>query len=267
MAAAARWQVIRLTILIAVPAAELLPLAALFAVGLVSGALNVVAGGGSFLTLPVLLFVGLPAGEANGTNRLGVLAQNLMGVWGYHRTTTVDWRWARAVSVPAVVGAALGAWAALQMSDFAFRRLLSLAMLGTTLWTLLASPPASTRDARLSPWHPGMIVAFLLIGLYGGLIQAGVGFAILAAARLAGMDLVQGNAVKVLAVLLLTVLSVVIFSAGGAVRWRPGLALAAGNAIGAVVGVRWAVARGHAWIERVVTAAVVVMAVLLWLEF
>ena len=105
--------------------AELGPLAALFAVGLVSGALNVVAGGGSFLTLPVLLFVGLPAGEANATNRLGVLAQNVTGVWGFHRASSLDWRWAKAASVPALAGAALGAWMALQMSDFAFRRLLS----------------------------------------------------------------------------------------------------------------------------------------------
>ncbi len=180
---------------------EPLPLLALFAVGLVSGALNVVAGGGSFLTLPTLIFLGLPTGEANGTNRLGVLAQNLMGVWGYHRASTVDWRWARAVSVPSLAGAAVGAWWALQMSDFAFRRLLALAMLGMTLWTLLARPKAGDRNTLLSPWHPGMVVAFLLIGLYGGLIQAGVGFAVLAATSIAGMNLVQGNAVKVLAML------------------------------------------------------------------
>ena len=126
--------------------AELLPLAALFAVGVVSGALNVVAGGGSFLTLPVLLFLGLPAGEANATNRIGVLAQNLIGVWGFHRSSALNWRWAAAASVPALAGAAVGAWMALQMSDFAFSRLLSMAMLGMTLWTLLGPPARRGRD-------------------------------------------------------------------------------------------------------------------------
>ena len=246
--------------------AELGPLAALFAVGLVSGALNVVAGGGSFLTLPMLLFVGLPAGEANATNRIGVLAQNITGVWGFHRASTLDWSWARAASVPALAGAALGAWLALHISDFAFRRLLAVAMLGATLWTLIARPTRTDAATLVSPWHPGMVVAFLAIGVYGGLIQAGVGFAILAATRVAGMDLVKGNAVKVLTVMLLTVLSLAIFALGGVVRWGPGLALGAGNALGALVGVRVVVTRGHAWIERVVTAAVVVMAVLLWLE-
>jgi uncharacterized membrane protein YfcA len=139
-------------------------------------------------------------------------------------------------------------------------------MLGMTLWTLLARPAGAGGAARVSPWHPGMIAAFLLIGLYGGLIQAGVGFAVLAATRLAGMDLVRGNAVKVLTVLLLTVLSLAIFAAGGVVRWGPGVALGAGNAVGATLGVRLAVTQGHAWIERVVTIAVVVMALLLWIE-
>lgn len=246
--------------------AGLLPLLGLCAVGVVSGALNVVAGGGSFLTLPVLLFLGLPAGEANGTNRIGVLAQNLAGVWGYHRSSVMDWRWAGAVSVPALAGAAAGAWLALQLSDVAFKRLLSVTMLAMTLWTLLARPRGGDRPTVLSPWHPGMVVAFALIGLYGGFIQAGVGFAILAATSLAGMDLVKGNAVKLLSVLLVTLLSLSIFAAGGAVRWGPGLALGLGNAVGALAGVRLAVSRGHAWIQQVVTAAVVLTALLLWFE-
>ena len=88
-------------------ATDLWPLAALFTVGLVSGVLNVVAGGGSFLTLPVLIFLGLPAGEANGTNRVGVLAQNLAGVWGFHRSRVMRWRWGLAVSVLAMIGVGL----------------------------------------------------------------------------------------------------------------------------------------------------------------
>jgi uncharacterized membrane protein YfcA len=246
--------------------ADVLSMTALFAVGVVSGALNVVAGGGSFLTLPVLLFVGLPAGEANATNRIGVLAQNLTGVWGFHRSSALNWRWAAAACVPALAGAAAGAWMALQMSDFAFKRLLSIAMLAMTLWTVLARPRMSSAAALTSPWHPGMVTAFLLIGVYGGLIQAGVGFAVLAATSVAGMDLVKGNAVKLATVLLVTVLSLAIFAAGGVVQWPPGIALGLGNALGAFFGVRLAVARGHEWIRRVVTAAVVVMAVLLWFE-
>ena len=101
------------------------------------------------------------------------------------------------------------------------------------MWTLIARPTRTDAATLVSPWHPGMVAAFLAIGVYGGLIQAGVGFAILAATRMAGMDLVKGNAVKVLTVMLLTVLSLAIFAVGGVVRWGPGLALGAGNALGA----------------------------------
>lgn len=241
-------------------------MAALFAVGVVSGALNVVAGGGSFLTLPALLFFGLPAAEANGTNRVGVLAQNLAGVWGFHRSSAMRWQWGLAVSVPALIGAGLGAWWALQMTDLGFRRLLSVAMLVMTLWTLRRAPTPVADHAVGSPWHPGTMLAFFLIGVYGGLIQAGVGFAILAATSAAGMNLVKGNGVKLLTVLLLTILSLAIFAASGVVQWSYGLALGAGNVVGALVGVRLAVRQGHGWIQNVVTATVVIFAILLWFD-
>ena len=255
-----------LTILRAVPFSDLAAHAGLFAVGAVAGTLNVVAGGGSFLTLPVLLFFGLPAADANGTNRVGVLAQNLSGVMGFHRSNAMDWRWGLAASVPAVLGAAAGATWALQIGDLSFRRLLSVAMLGMTLWTVLRRPSRPDGTHLESPWRPANVVAFFLIGVYGGLIQAGVGFAVLAATSRAGMDLVRGNAVKLLAVLLLTVLSLAIFASSGVVHWGYGLALGAGNIVGAMLGVRLAIRQGHAWIQRVVTVAVVAFAVLLWFE-
>lgn len=246
--------------------ADVWVLLAVFAVGAVSGALNVVAGGGSFLTLPLLIFFGLPAALANATNRVGVLAQNLAGLWGFHRAGAMPWRWGLSVSVPSLAGAALGAWLALHLTDFAFRRLLSVAMLAMTLWTVARRPTAPSRDTLISPWHPGMVAAFFAIGVYGGLIQAGVGFAVLAATSVAGLDLVRGNAVKLIAVLLLTALSLAIFASSGLVAWRFGLALGAGNALGGFIGVRLAVTQGHHWIQRVVTVAVVAFAVLLWFE-
>jgi uncharacterized membrane protein YfcA len=249
-----------------VATSDLLPLAALFGVGLVSGALNVVAGGGSFLTLPMLIFLGIPAAEANATNRVGVLAQNLTGVLGFHRSSAMPWGWGLRASVPALAGAALGTWWALQVTDLAFRRLLSVAMLVMTLWTLRRAPAGSDRATPGSPWHPGLLVAFFAIGVYGGLIQAGVGFAVLAATTWAGMNLVKGNAIKVLTMLLLTTLSLSIFASAGVVRWVPGAVLGLGNVLGALVGVRLALTQGHAWLQRVVSAVVVLFAVGLWLQ-
>jgi uncharacterized membrane protein YfcA len=238
----------------------------LFVVGFVAAVINVLAGGGSFLTLPLLIFLGLPAGIANGTNRVGVLAQNVSAVLGFHRHQVLPVRWALCVSVPAVFGAGLGVWAALNVPDIAFRRILSLVMLAMTLGTLLhrsrrGVPGPEPRNA----WHWTMIVGFFITGLYGGFLQAGVGFLALAMTSLAGLDLVRGNAVKVFTVLLLTVLSLAVFAATGHVDWPAGVALALGNLLGGVVGVRIAVFKGHKWLEHVVTATIVVFAVLLWM--
>lgn len=243
------------------------PWAALFAAGLVAGAINVVAGGGSFLTLPVLIFLGLPATTANATNRVAILLQNVAAVPGFHRHRVLPWRWALAVSVPAVVGAVAGTWAALEIGDEAFERVLALLMVAISLWTLLA--PGGRDPAAVpprSPWTPGLVAAFLVIGFYGGFVQAGVGFLVLAATTWACLDLVRGNAVKVLAILVFTVVSLAIFAAQGEIDWAAGLVLGAGSVAGGLLGVRLTVLKGHRWLRAVVTGAVIVFAVLLWVR-
>jgi hypothetical protein len=252
--------------------------AVLFVVGLVSGTLNVVAGGGSFLTLPTLIFLGLPPTMANGTNRVGILLQNATSVAAFHRHRVLDWRWALAAAVPAVAGAGLGTWGALAIGDEAFKRALALLMVAITLLTLL--DPSARRRRQLEQgerpaisWRQASAArrwatagGFLVVGVYGGFVQAGVGFLILAATTLAGFDLVRGNAVKVLAILCFTVLSLALFAWQGEVDWRLGLYLGAGNVVGGWLGVHLTVLKGHRWVRGVVTSAVVVFAVLLWFD-
>lgn len=236
---------------------------ALALAGLFAGALNVIAGGGSFLTIPVLIFLGLPPTVANATNRVGVLLQNVSGVWGFHRHAVLDWRWTAWAGLPATAGAALGTWAALNVGDDAFRRILAAVMILATLAPVLGGGgrPGHHAHPRALPL---VVAGFFLAGIYGGFLQAGVGFVILALTSMAGLDLVRGNAVKVLAVLLLTSLSLAIFWAHGTIHWPMGLALGAGNFLGGIIGVRLAVARGHGWLKRVVSLAIVAFALRLW---
>ncbi len=262
----------------------LLAHSALLAVGLVAGALNVVAGGGSFLTLPVLIFLGLPASAANGTNRIGILTQNLGAVWGFDRYRVLRWRWAPWTALPAAAGAVFGTWAAIEIPDAAFKRVLAFLMVAISLWTLW-DPVGRRRKARVAadgeeggdggddregplagPRRWGLAAAFFAVGLYTGFVQAGVGFLILAATTLAGLDLVRGNALKVLVILVATPLSLAIFAGSGRVDWPLGLTLAAGNLLGGLLGVRLTVLKGHRWVKGVVTATVIVFAVKLWLE-
>jgi uncharacterized membrane protein YfcA len=245
------------------PALELL---ALSAAAFVASILNVIAGGGSFLTLPLLIFFGLPAVEANGTNRLGVLAQNVGGVWAFHRHGVLDWRRALRASLPALGGAAFGTWLALHVGDQEFRRILATLMVVITLWTLLdRKGEAAAALARLRHQDLLLGAGFALAGVYAGFVQAGVGFFILALTTVAGLDLVRGNAVKLLVILATTCLSLGLFAWAGKVDWVAGAALAVGSLTGSLVGVRLTVLKGHAWVRGVVTAAIVVFAVKLWI--
>lgn len=236
--------------------------------GAVAGALNVIAGGGSFLTLPVMVYLGLPATVANGTNRIGILAQNVAAVWGFHRHRLIGRGWLVAAAAPALAGAALGTWAAIEIDDRAFRRLLALIMVLVSLWTLW--DPVGRRVQSPGAVEPGLqlglrtVLLFFAIGIYGGFVQAGVGFLLLAATTLVGIDLVRGNALKVLIVLIFTPLTLVLFALGGKVDWGFGAPLAVGYVAGGLVGVRLTVLKGHAWVKRVVTITVILFAILLW---
>jgi len=235
----------------------------LIAAGVVGGALNVVAGGGSFLTLPVLILMGLPAGVANGTNRVGVLVQNAGAVWTFRRSGVWDPAWALQAAIPSILGAIAGTLVATWMHDDLFRRILSWLMIVMSLWTLW--DPIGRRRTAIGGHRVhlgwGALIGFFLAGIYGGFVQAGVGFILLAVTTLAGYDLVRGNAIKVLCVLISTPVSLAIFAWSGQVWWVPGLWLAAGMVLGGLLGAHLTVLKGHLWVRGIVTAAVIVLAI------
>jgi len=235
----------------------------LFGAGIFAGTLNVLAGGGSFLTLPVLILLGLPATVANGTNRVGIFFQNIGAVWGFRKRGVLDWRWTARILAPACAGAVVGTTLALIIGDAAFRKLLAFLMVAVTLWTLW--DPVSRIKGEKRPGALFLGSAFFLAGIYGGFVQAGVGFLILAATTLAGFDLVKGNAIKVLCILVFTALSLAIFAWNGQVEWGVGLVLAGGTIIGGQIGVHLTVLKGHKWVRGVVTIAVIALAIKLWI--
>lgn len=236
----------------------------LFGVGAFAGVLNVIAGGGSFLTVPLLIFLGLPATVANGTNRLAIITQNIGASWSFHRRGLLPSDWLLLAAPASVIGALLGTIAAVRIGDLAFQRVLAVSMVAITAWTLWhrtspapgggSAPPSGSRR-----W--AYMAGFFLVGLYGGFIQAGVGFMVLALTTAGGLDLIRGNAVKVTLLLVFTPLALLVFAASGKVDWPMAVMLATGNYVGGLVGVRVQVLKGHAWVRNVVTAAIVVFAV------
>lgn len=236
----------------------------LFGVGTLAGVLNVIAGGGSFLTVPVLIFLGLPPTVANGTNRLAIITQNVGAVWSFRRRGMISGEWLRLAAPPAVVGAFFGTFGAVAIGELAFQRALAVMMVALTAWTLW-KPLPKVADAQGAPptgaRRLAFAVAFFGVGLYGGFIQAGVGFIMLALTSAGGLDLIRGNAVKVTLALLFTPLTVLIFALNGKVDWPMAIALAAGNWVGGLFGVHLQVLKGHAWVRNVVTVTIVVFAV------
>ncbi len=253
---------------------------ALFVAGGIAGTLNVVAGGGSFLTLPVLIFLGLPAGIANATNRVAIFLQNVGAVWSFKRFGVLDTRSLLWAAVPATLGAIPGTLLALVISDRAFQKTLAFLMIAVTVWTLWSpgrKPGADSsadggQTSTSRRWRANgasylaLGAGFFFAGLYGGFVQAGVGFLLLAVTSMGGLDLVRGNAVKVLAVLCFTSISLGIFVWQGRVDWPLGLCLAGGNVLGGLLGARLTVLKGHAWVKNVVTVTILVFAVKLWLS-
>lgn len=234
----------------------------LFVVGTVAGILNVLAGGGSLLTLPLLIFMGLPGAMANGTNRVAIFAQNVFAIGSFRKRGVFPVKLALLCTLPALAGSWFGANLAVSMDDLLFKRVLALVMIGVMIFTALdpmkklrleERPMTRTRGAVL-------LLSFFFVGIYGGFVQAGVGFIIITALLVHGLDLVRINAIKVIVVFFYTFIALGVFIFHGQIDWGLGIALAAGNSLGGWIGPKLAVAKGHDWIKRVVTATVLVFA-------
>jgi hypothetical protein len=193
------------------------------------------------------------------------MIQNIGAVGSFAREKLIDWRSLLWAALPASAGAILGTQLALVVSDQAFKRVLAMLMVGITLWTFWSSrktPEPYTPEK--APRLLFLIPTFFVIGIYGGFVQAGIGFFILAATSATGLDLIRGNAIKLLAILCLTTLALGIFAWHGKVVWPAGFALGAGTFLGGLAGVRMQILKGHRWVRGVVTVTIIVFAVKLW---
>ena len=213
----------------------------LLGTGLVAGIINTMAGGGSNLTLPALMLLGLPADIANATNRVGVFLQSLVGVHGFYKHGKLELSDTGPILIPTLAGTLVGTLAASFFPPVYLKPVLVGTMIGMALVilvrpaTVIPTPGEPHRTLRFNtkPWW-----LLFCSGLYGGFVQAGVGFILIAA--LAGglrYDLVRTNALKMFCTGVLTVLALSIFVVRGQVMWVPGLVLAAGTMVGARLGV------------------------------
>ncbi|MEZ4454073.1 MAG: sulfite exporter TauE/SafE family protein [Nannocystaceae bacterium] len=234
-------------------AAPLVGLTLLLLVGIFAGVVNTLAGGGSFVVLPLLIALGLPPTVANGTSRVGVVVQGIASSWTFWRRGIREGAIILRLSLPMVVGAVVGAALATRLDDALLRPVIGVVLVGWAV--ILAVRPGRFLAPPPEPRPPTWITyaLSLLIGVYGGFLQAGVGFPLLALLVPGlGYDAVRANAIKVSVVLVFTVAALPLFAVAGQIAWREGLVLAAGTMTGGWLGahlqmrvgaglVRWAV--------------------------
>lgn len=231
--------------------------------GLLAGVINTIAGSGSLVTLPMLIFLGLPPHVANGTNRLGVSLQSVVGLLTLKRHGALDLRGASWFVVPTLVGSVAGSIVATDV-DAATLNLAIAAVMATMLVVLMIDPKRwlpSTGDSEPCRPHPLVLLLFLGIGFYGGFIQAGVGMLLLVGLVVAArIEPMRANAIKLLSNVVFVPVALLIFATQGQVDWAVGGVVAFGQMFGAYLAARFLAKsdRAGVWIRRVLIAVVAV---------
>lgn len=235
---------------------------ALVGVGLVAGFMNTVAGGGSMLSLPLLMFLGLPANVANGTNRIAILLQNIVGANTFRKNKVLDLKSDYRLAVPAIVGSIIGAFIAVELNEELMHRIIAIVMVFMLIIVILKPESWVKSKVGQKQAKPTILqyIIFFFIGVYGGFIQLGVGFLLIAGLVLGcGFDLVKTNAVKVFIVLIYTAFALVVFIWNKQVDFTSGLILASGNMAGAWFGAKFTIKGGAKYVRYVLILALVIV--------
>ena len=236
-------------------------------VGFLVGIINTIAGGGSLLTLPILVFCGLPPNVANGTNRIGIVLQTALATAGFKSKGVSTFPFNIYLGISAIFGSVIGAKIAIDIKGETFNKILAIIMIAVVL-IILFKPKLQTIELqeRLTGKYLWIgIISFFFIGFYGGFINAGIGFIIILYLHFVHkMNLIRVNATKVVIVFIYTLSALIVFVLNDKVDWKIGILLAAGNGLGAWFGSRYSVRKGEKFIKSFLVVVIILMSVKLW---
>jgi len=238
----------------------------LICIGFIAAFLNTVGGGGSLFSVPILTFMGLPITMANATSRVALVFQNVFAVGGFKsKGIKLPWPYSLYLGLASLGGGLLGSYLASSITDTVFNKIFVGVML-LAVGLLIYDPFKSKGEERLTV--KSQIIGsslFFFIGIYGGFVQAGVGFLVIAVLSLVNnLSLVKSNFVKVFAAIVYTGVSVIVFAIEGKIVWKTGLILAIGHGLGGWFASRWSVKAGEVWIKRIMIVTIIAMAAKLW---
>lgn len=231
--------------------------------GLMVGFINTLAGGGSIISLSVLMFLGLPANVANGTNRIAILIQNIGAVGSFRQQKVLDHKKGFWLAIPATLGSVIGAYIAVDLNEEIIEKAIAIVML-IMMIVILYKPNRWLKgeiELQNKPINFWQVILFFAIGIYAGFLHMGVGYALLAGIVLgAGYDLVKANAIKVLIVLIWSPVVLIVFILNDQVNFLYGIVLAIGNITGALIASRLAVKKGAAFVRWVIIVVILITA-------
>jgi hypothetical protein len=233
---------------------------ALLALGsALAGVVNTLAGGGSLLVVPLLVALGLPPSVANGTLRVGVVAQSVAALATFHARGERDYGVVARLAVPMMIGAGIGSYLATRIGDAWLQPVFGVLIVAWAVVLVVRPGRLVTAPTEVLAVRPLTVALALLVGAYGGLLQVAVGFPLLAllTAHL-GYGAVRANAIKVALVLVYTLVALPVFVLADQVAWREGGALAIGAVLGGWLGTRLQIHRGANLVRWVVVITAVV---------
>ncbi len=245
--------------------------AVIFGAAFAAGMINSVAGGGTLISFPALVWLGRDAVMANATNSIALWPGSFASMLGYRRELAGSRTWVLAFTAPSVLGGALGAVLLLKTPPDAFRVIVPYLILAATI-LVAVQDQVSKRFLRLSSagptrrWWVGAIIFQFFVGVYGGYFGAGMGILMLAALGLLGCrDIHQMNGMKNFFATCINGIAAVYFAVSGAVLWIDGAIMALGAIAGGYGGAGLARRLGRTFVRRAVIAIGFGMAAALFL--
>jgi uncharacterized membrane protein YfcA len=248
---------------------SVLALFGVFLVAMLGGGINSIAAGGTLLTYPALVALGVPPYSANATCAIGFLPSALSSMWGYRDALQGAGQWGRRITLPCMIGGGLGAWLFLSTPPDDFARIVPILVLVATLLFMAQdtvmrrlavrrgelSPSDDGSRGFVDPQAPGwaFLSVQLAMGVYGGYFGAGIGIVLLAGLGLMGFTHIHRmNGLKNWATISMNIPAATMFILAGIVNWHVAVVLAAGGLVGGYSGSRVAQKVGQRWVRRAV---------------
>jgi uncharacterized membrane protein YfcA len=235
--------------------------------GFVAGFINTMAGGGSLITLPLLIFLGLPSAVANGTNRIAIFMSAFSATAGFKSKGIFNYPFNMYLGFAGLLGALIGAKIAIDINGELFNKILAVIMISVVVLIVFKPKIDSTEvlERLTGKYLYVSMLAFFFIGIYGGFINAGVGFVIILFLNYFNkLNLIKANATKMVIVLIYTTGSIIIFALANKIDWTYGLFMSFGNFLGGWVCSRWMIKKGEKIVKIFLVVMVLIMSIKLW---